>query len=49
MSTALCDKRTARAIRAYADEVHDGDWKRVTVAEARGVISALSARTEGDM
>ena len=40
----LRDKRVAAAIRAYAREVHNGDWERVTVAEVRGIVAALEAK-----
>lgn len=36
-----CDKRVERAVKAYAREVYDGAWERVTVAELRGIIAAV--------
>ena len=37
----VCDKVVARAIEAYADEVHGGEWDEVTVQEMRGIVAVL--------
>ena len=37
----ICERRLGLAVQAYADELYEGDWSKVTVAELRAIIAVL--------
>lgn len=45
----ICDKRIQEAIQAFADEVYDGDWDKITVTEFRAIVMvcAIAKRKGG--
>lgn len=38
-----CDKLIGRAVVAYADEVYEGRWESVSVAEFMGITAVVRA------
>lgn len=42
----VCRKRVEAAIQAFADEVYDGDWQQVTVAEVFGITKICMLHAE---